>query len=76
MTCKAECDGCCKHVSATLYQQVEYQQLDIKVVPDDETCTGILQKWHFPREGQNQEPIKFLELQFYKADVTKDDKEF
>lgn len=74
MTCKAGCDGCCKHVSATLYQQVEYQQLDIKVVPDDETCTGILQKWHFPREGQNQEPIKFSELQFYKADVRKDDK--
>ena len=71
MTCKARCGGCCKHVGATLYQQ-----LDIKVVPDDETCTGILQKWHFPREGQNQEPIKFLELQFYKADVTKDDKEF
>ena len=25
-------------------------------------------------EGQNQEPIKFSELQFYKADVRKDDK--
>ena len=30
---------------------LEYQQLDIKAVPDDKTCTDILQKWHVPGEG-------------------------
>ena len=45
-----------------------------QVVPDDKTCSDILWKWHIPGEGHNQEPIKFSELQFYKADVTKGDK--
>ena len=72
-TCKAGCGGCCKYVGAALYQLVEYRQLDMKVVPDDKTCTDILQKLYVPGVGQNQEPIKFSELQFYKADVRKDD---
>ena len=47
----------------------------MKVVPDDKTCTDILQKWHVSGEGQSQEPIKFSELQSHKADERKDDKE-
>ena len=74
-TCKTGCGGCCNHVDAALYQLGEYWQLNIKVVPDNKTCTDILQKWHVPGEGQNQNPIKFSELQFFKADVRRDDKE-
>ena len=73
-TCKAGCGGSCKHVGVALYQLFEYRQLDTKLVPDNKTCTDILQKWHLPGEGQYQEPIKFSELQLYKADVRKDDK--
>ena len=72
--CKAGYGGCCKHVGPALYELVEYRQLDIKVLLDNKTCTDILQKWHVPGEVQNQGPIKFSELQFYKADVRKDDK--
>ena len=74
-TCKAGCAGCCKHVGVALYQLVEYRQLDTEVVPDDKTCTDILQKWHVTGEGQYQEPIKFSELQSYKADIRKDVKD-
>ena len=73
-TCKPGCGGCSKHVGAALYQLVEYLQLDIKAVSDDKTCTDILQKWHVPQERQNQEPKKFTILQFYKADVRKEEK--
>ena len=61
-TCKAGCGGCCKHVGAALYQLVEYRQLDIKVAPDDKTCTDILQKWHVPGEGQNQEQTRSIDF--------------
>lgn len=42
--CKAGAGGCCKHVAAVLFQLVEYKQLDLKIVPDDKTCTALLQK--------------------------------
>ena len=60
---------------ACKYQLVENRQLDINVVPDDKTSTDVLQKWDALGEGQNQDPINwFSKLQFYKADVRKDDK--
>ena len=49
------------HVTATLYQIVEYKQLNLKSVPTDKTCTDILQTWHIPGE-----------LTFLKADLKKD----
>ena len=73
-TCKAGCGGCCTNVGAALHQLVEYRQLDIKVALDDKTCTDILQKWDVLEEGQNENPLKFSEMQFYKADIKMDDK--
>ena len=72
-TCKPGCGGCNKHAGEALYYLVEYLQLDIKAVPDDKTCTDILQKRHVPAERQNQEPKKFTIFQFYKADVRKEE---
>jgi len=71
-SCKAGAGGCCKHVAALLYQLVDYKQLDMKVVPDDKTWTDVLQKWHVPGEGPNIEPIKFSDLTFEKANISKD----
>ena len=59
---KAGASGCCKHVAATLYQIVEYKQLNLKSVPADKTCTDILQTRHIPGEGANTRARKFSEL--------------
>ena len=69
--CKAGASGCCKHAAALLYQLVEFKQLNLDFIPDDKTCTDQLQQWHVPGEGMNH-PIKFSELKFEKADLTKD----
>jgi len=55
-SCKAGLGGCCKHVAAVLYQLVEFRQLNLEKVPDDKTCTDILQQWHVPGEGKNVTP--------------------
>ena len=70
--CKLGAGGCCKHVAAVLYQLVDYRQLNVQSVPEDKTCTDLLQQWHVPGEGGNVEPIKFLALTFEKADLNKD----
>jgi hypothetical protein len=70
--CKAGAGGCCKHVAASLYQLVDYKELDIKVVPETETCTDVLQIWHVPGESSNSEAILFSNLNFEKADAFKD----
>ena len=38
--------GCCKHVAALLFQLLDFIQLEATEVPDDLTCTKLLQKWH------------------------------
>ena len=50
--CKAGKGGCCKHVVALLFQLLKYIQLDLKVIPDDLTCTQVLQQWHVPRNDE------------------------
>ena len=42
--CKAGKGGCCKHVVAMLFQIIEYVQLELTEVPDDHTCTQLLQQ--------------------------------
>ena len=56
---KAGACGRCKHCAALLYQLCECVQLDLKCVPDDKTCTDILQKWHGPSESGNTGAILF-----------------
>ena len=51
----------------------EYTKLDREYVPDDKTCTDILQKWHVPSESRNNVAILFFELTFIKADQQKEE---
>eukprot|EP00794_Sanderia_malayensis_P012567 gene12567-13854_t len=71
-SCKADAGGSCKDVAAVLYQLVEYRQLCLKCVPDDKTCTDVLQKWHVPGEATNDQPVMFSDLKFIKEDIRKD----
>ena len=50
--CKAGKGGCCKHVAALLFQILDYIQLELVEVPDDLTCTQLLQQWHVPRSDE------------------------
>ena len=47
--CRAGKGGCCKHGVAVLFQVIDYIQLELTEVPDDLTCTQILQQWHVPK---------------------------
>ena len=44
--CEADLGGCCKHVAALLFPLFDFIQLGATEVPDDLTCTKLLQKWH------------------------------
>ena len=72
-SCKTGVCGRWKHCAALLYQLCEYIQLDLKCVPDDKTCTDILQKWHKPTESGNTGAILISELTFIKADQQKEE---
>ena len=71
-SCKAKACGRCKHCVALLYQLCEYIQLDLKCLPDDETCTDVLQKWHVPSESGSNWAILFSELTFIKVNQQKE----
>ena len=70
--CKAGKERCCKHVAALLFQLLEYIQLDSKVVPDDLTCTQLLQQLHVPRSDELEEPILYEDVVFERASYEKD----
>ena len=42
--CKAGVGDCCKHVAATLFQIRDFVELGLSTVPDDRTCTDVLQQ--------------------------------
>ena len=48
--------------AASMYTQLfEYRQTDI---PEDKTCTDVLQQWHVPGKGCNN---KILTINFFKS---------
>ena len=67
--CCCKADECCSHVIAGMYQLVDYKISDLKSVPDDKTCTDVLQQWHAPGQLSNTEPILFENPTFEKADT-------
>ena len=70
--CKAGKGGRCKHVVALMFQIIEYVQLELKEIPDDLTCTQLLQQWHVPRNDELNEPILYEDVIFERASYTKD----
>ncbi len=68
-SCKAGQGGCCKHVAAMLYTLLDYCNLGLKYVPEDVSCTQVLQKWNVPgRKVTSSTAVKFTELEFERAD--------
>jgi hypothetical protein len=41
-------------VAEILEQIIDYIQLNLKEVPDDPTCTQLLQQWHVPRRDETR----------------------
>ena len=72
-TCKAGKVGCCAHVVALLFQIIECIQMDFKAIPDDITCTQLLQQWHVPKNNELKEPILYEDVVFERASYEKDD---
>ncbi len=71
--CKAGQGGCCKHVAALLYTLLDYSNLQLKYVPDDVTCTQVLQKWSIPnRKLSANFAVKFNGLEFEKSNFARD----
>ena len=70
--CKAGKGGCCKHVVALMFQIIDYIQLELKEIPDDLTCTQLLQRWHVPRNDELNEPILYEDVVFERASYEKD----
>ena len=72
-SCKAGKGGCCKHVAALLYTIVDFSNLKLHYVPEEVTCTQVLQKWSVPtRKITSPVSVKFSDLEFEKADFEKD----
>ena len=64
----------CKHVAAVLFQILDYIELELKEVPDDLTCTQVLQQWHVPRGDEVDKPVLYEDMTFEKARYEKDAK--
>jgi hypothetical protein len=74
-SCKAGAGGCCKHVAATLFQIHDFVELGLSTVPDDKSCTDVLQQWNVPKNSNVSDVLLFTDLTFeksnYESDTTK-----
>ena len=67
-TCTAGKNGCWKHVAALLFQILDYIQVELTEVPDDLTCTQLLQQWHVPNAGEKHDiTVLFDQVKISKA---------
>ena len=55
-----------------IFQILDYIQLELVEVPDDLTCTQLLQQWHVPRSDETDKSVLFEDLHFEKASYEKD----
>ena len=70
-SCVAGQGGLCKHVAALLYQILDFIQLELTEVPDDLTCTQLLQQWHVPASEDLKTAVLFDNIKFSKATSTR-----
>ena len=66
-SCLAGQGGCCKLVAALLFQLLDYIRLELTEVPDDLTCTQLLQQWHVPPNDKLETAFLFDQVKFAKA---------
>ena len=71
--CVAGKSECCKLVPALLYQVNDFIQLELSEVPDDLTCTQLLQQWHVPRSDETDEPVLLEDIKFEKSSFDRKD---
>ena len=71
-SCPAGQGGGCKHVAALLFQLLDFIQLELTEVPDDLTCTQLLQQWHVPRNDKLETALLFDQVKFTKATSKKE----
>ena len=69
--CVAGKGGCCKHIAALLFQILDFVQLEVNKVPDDFTCTQLLQQWHVPASEYTKSAVFFDHAKFTKATAKK-----
>ena len=63
--CKAGQGGCCKHIAALLYALLDFSNLGLLYVPEDVTCTQVLQKWSISsKKLTGNVAVKFSDLEF------------
>ena len=71
-SCAAGKCGCCKHVAALLFQLLDFTQLELTEVPDDLTCTQLLQQQHVPPNEKLETALLFDQVKFTKATCKKE----
>ena len=69
-SCVAGNGGCCKHVAAALFQMLDFIELELTEVPDDLTCTQLLQQWHVPSCEDIKTAVLFDSVKFSKPTST------
>ena len=62
---------CCKHVAALLFQILDVIQVELSEVPDNLTCTQLLQQWHVPSSEDLKTALLFDNIKFGKATSTR-----
>ena len=70
-SCVAGNGGCCKHVAAALFQVLDFIVLELTEVPDDLTCSKLLQQRHVPSCEDIKTVVLFDSVKFSKAISTK-----
>ena len=71
-SCPAGQGGCCKHVAALLFQLLDFIQLELTEIPDDLSCTQLLQQWHVPPNDKLETALLFDQVKFTKATCKKE----
>ena len=69
-SCKAGLGGSCKHVAALPYTLLDYSNLGLSYIPENTTCTQVLQKWNIPGRKLNSNVIvKFSDICSLKSQI-------
>ena len=58
-------------MTSLLSQFCEYEELNLKIITAEKTCTEIQQNQNIPREAENAEAIFLSDLVFEKAHAEK-----